>query len=486
MSGFKKFLKRVVFGALILFGVVVLVALSLREYLHATGSRKLREVTGRLDADDPGWRLGALQEARGQTPVPPEQDAAAAVLHIHALGDAPWRAASLQMEWDSHAARTNRTPPFRVLLWLAAARTPTAEARDYGRTRLPQCPAGRFPLALHDNPYSILLPHLEKVRGVYGLMDYDATLAALDGEPSRAMQANRAILHASRAIGDEPCLISQLVRIAGANIASRSAERMLSWNEANHPNADAELAALQAAFAAEAETPWLSYGLRGERAMANHLFEGIASGRITPDHLARMADSPNPHAIHIGAFHLYRGFLPGDHAECLRILTAYLEAAKLPPHEQLAAIRAIAIPAGPPQNYGVVITRLILPACEKVAIASLRVRGELLAASAAIACERFRMANGRWPATLDEIPPALLPVIPIDPFTGTPIRYEHLDDGIAVFSVGPEHLNAAQNRTPSGPFLGQGVGWRLWNPALRGLPPESRTPTEAVMDLDGV
>lgn len=480
MSVFKRLLKRLALGAIALVAVLALVVLGGREYLFRVGSSERDEVTRKLDADEPGWQFKELQAARTRRVIPPDQDGSAVVYRMFDLGDAPWRAASVRIDWNEYGTRSNRTPPFQVLVPLAAARGPTAAARHLGRTVLARRTDGRYPLTMGAIPYNILLPHIEKVRGCAGLMEYDATLAALDGDPARGLVAARAALNSGRTVGDEPFLVSQLSRMACASVGSRAAEKVVACNRTSGlPGVtDADLAELQAAFAAEADTPWLEYGLRGERAMAHDFFDGIESGRITPQDLSKLVDHPNKSVFHSGVFHLYRGLVPGDHAACLRLLTAYLDAAKLPPHERRAALKAVKVPAGPPENYGVVLTRLIAPACEKVGDASLRVRGELLGASVALACERYRLAFGRWPAALAEIPPTILPVVPTDPFTGGPIRYEHLPDGVAVFSVGPDGLDPAtpvpQNRT--GPFHGRGVGWRLWNPEVRGLPPEYRPP----------
>ena len=130
-----------------------------------------------------------------------------------------------------------------------------------------------------------------------------------------------------------------------------------------------------------------------------------------------------------------------------------------PPHEQQAAIDAIPIPPGPPEDFRYIITRLVIPACGKVATAALRIRAELLAASTAIACERFRMAHGRWPEHLGEIPKDILAEVPIDPFTGTPLIYRRLHDGIAVYSVGEGDANAVRRRVrEQRPHRGAGGG----------------------------
>ena len=42
----------------------------------------------------------------------------------------------------------------------------------------------------------------------------------------------------------------------------------------------------------------------------------------------------------------------------------------------------------------------------------------------ACAVERYRMAHGRLPATLEDLVPAFLPSIPTDPLTGKPLCYK--------------------------------------------------------------
>jgi hypothetical protein len=46
--------------------------------------------------------------------------------------------------------------------------------------------------------------------------------------------------------------------------------------------------------------------------------------------------------------------------------------------------------------------------------------------SLATACtvERYRMAHGRLPATLEDLVPAFLPSVPTDPLTGKPLCYK--------------------------------------------------------------
>jgi hypothetical protein len=57
-------------------------------------------------------------------------------------------------------------------------------------------------------------------------------------------------------------------------------------------------------------------------------------------------------------------------------------------------------------------------------------------ARAAIAIERFRLDhNGQLPDTLDQTVPTYLPAVPIDPYSGRPIRFVKIDGGYEVYGV---------------------------------------------------
>src|SRR5207237_528241 len=107
------------------------------------------------------------------------------------------------------------------------------------------------------------------------------------------------------------------------------------------------LAELQAAFAAEADEPWFLHGVRGERASIDRIFAGLASGKLTLDDFVMMGlQKPGP--LEYAGFRLYKGVIPEDHAAALRILSEYVAAARLPHHEQTAALAKIQLPPRPP------------------------------------------------------------------------------------------------------------------------------------------
>ena len=295
------------------------------------------------------------------------------------------------------------------------------------------------------------------------LLHHDAMLAALDGNPNRGIRAAHAALNVSRSIGDEPLLISQLFRMSCRNRAAHIALMTLAWGT---PTAD--LAELQAALLEDAEEPLFLHGVRGERAALHKLFLGLESGKLDYDSIFMPCNRP-PLAPTL--FRAYRPLLYADHAECLRLMTGYVEAAKLPWHEQRAAARAI-MPDGPSNDVRHLVTRMVLPACDKMADGGLRSRARLLTAGLAVACERFRQQTGRWPKSLEEIPKSILASVPLSPFDGQPIRYRVLPDGIAISCFcRDEKMNIdGLVEFREGDARGFAEGARLWNSELRGLP----------------
>jgi hypothetical protein len=473
MREFMRWLRRAAIVAIVIVGVLGVLVFGLRVYFDRVGTRELDRVTARLDTEEAGWKLETIQSDRVRGMPPPESNSAPLVLEVAELmsheRSKEWNIWRSSDHWNRVV--TPRLPNEKFRAEMTDYKAPTAKAREIAR-RIKQFPVGQHPLVIQRNPYMTLLPHVQKAREVVALLEYDALLCALEDDAESGFDAAHAALNAGRSIADEPFLVSQLVRLACCRISSQSAMQVLAWGEPRRG-----LAELQAAYLAEADVPFLLNGLRGERAVLHEMFEGLESGKLGYKDIVIhgvQKEGPAQEAV----FYLYKGLLPGDHAKALEVLNAYIAAAKLPHHEQRAALEAIPIPPGPPEDFRYLVTRLLIPACGKVATAALHARAELLAASTAIACERYRIEHGRWPRSLQELPKALLPEVPLDPFTGTPLLYHRLPDGIAVVSIGDGDANAARRRAEQNdPLAGLGIGWRLWNPDARRQPlPVPRMP----------
>ena len=56
----------------------------------------------------------------------------------------------------------------------------------------------------------------------------------------------------------------------------------------------------------------------------------------------------------------------------------------------------------------------------------------------AIALEFYRRAHGRFPETLAQLTPTLLPHVPDDRITGDPVRYRLVNGRPLIYSLGPD------------------------------------------------
>lgn len=431
-----------------------------REWVRRQNEREFAEAQDAVDQSDPDWTWERLSAKRAQPPA--GQNSADLIPRIKKLSHEDWGKELAKEEWKPRleVPPNVRYPP-AVTEQACRDLAASAEAVNLART-LKDLPHGRRDIHLKPNVLDTLLQDTQDTRHAGDVLRWDVVVAVKDRDDRRAVDDLHALLNAARSIGDEPFLISQLVRMAVRTVAVRSTE----WLLAQVTDAPG-LAELQAALAADAEEPLLLYGVRGDRAAFDKLFANLDSGETTP---AQAIDAGfKDLSAQFGWWH-YRAYLPADRAFALNWMTCYAEAARLPIHEQSAAIAAIPEPVKDPTRLS---SGLLLPAVDKVANAHWRTTAEARCAVVAIACERFRQKNGHWPNDLSALTPALLAAIPLDPYDGQPLRLAKLEDGIVIHSVGRFDPKASVKTLSRQPELPEGIdfGFRLWNPDRRRLPP---------------
>lgn len=455
------------------FVLLVVAPLVYRAVLRAQGQSELEKVTKALDESDPGWTLDDLCNERNAK-LPPDDKNSFAVARkaldkfprefgqeLDLLGEIGRRPPNTQLRPDEIAELN------KLLAEYAAAAEVARTLTDY--------PEGGRSFNYPEMPLDLDLKEVQKLRGVFTLLSLDAKAAAQANRPKDAIRSARAGLNASRAIGDEPCLISQLVRTAGAAVADGSVARVLGQCE---PTEADGLAQLQADLLRDADEKRLLYGMRGERASVHRMFELMDNGKFFNSPSAAAAAGTGSGFLNRAGLWALRGYLPADHIYSLKMLTAGIEAAKLPFDRQREALKDV--PKPPSGDLRHVFTSLLAPAVDKVNDSGLRIRGELLATAVGVACERYRLRTGTWPRTLEDIPKDILPAVPTDPFTGRPINYKHLPDGIVVYTVGPDGKDDGGAVYPDEKAEKKQTdyGIRLWDPTHRRAPAPPPEPKE--------
>jgi len=326
-----------------------------------------------------------------------------------------------------------QTPAADVLLALSKYDATIEELR-----RAAALPASRFPLNYDsEEPWAILLPHLAPAKGCVTVLRLRA-LAELDaGQSATALADISLALHLTEKLRSEPFLISQLVRIAMFQITAQAVWEGLAqhrWTDAQLWELEQQLAALdfvadyQMAMRAEnawqaASTDFLRHHPDQLRSIGYYDF-----GDDTP----RLPDVP-PQLIPSGWFYqnklssskfILENFLPIGDVRQQTISPALVKQAD----KSLRAIR--------PTPYSILCKIFLLGVANSPrTFASAQATANLARTTCAL--ERFRLAHGKYPETLDVLAPQLIAKVPHDPIGGQPLHYRTTEDGqFILYSVG--------------------------------------------------
>jgi hypothetical protein len=96
---------------------------------------------------------------------------------------------------------------------------------------------------------------------------------------------------------------------------------------------------------------------------------------------------------------------------------------------------------------------------------------QIRTAIAAIAAERYRIDQGRWPESLNQLVPRYLSAVPRDPFVNSPLKLLKLPDGLFIYSVGFDGKDDGGKIDPKLRMRdGADTGFRLWDLGRRRQP----------------
>jgi hypothetical protein len=451
---------------------------------------RLRRAIARADRLDPGWRLQAIVQTFQRQQMPDETNSALQVERALALVPPDWDRAErdvslgpLEPDETPRGVRLfrfieNAEPATRLLRNLAAGLREELDELEGAVTaarRLRDYPEGQSRIRLDRNPLETRLPQPQAVKTLACLLILDAARRSDDGDCDGAVESIHALINVARSIGNEPFLISQAAR--GARVgddAVRVLERVLSQGE---PSTD-RLGELQAELLREAGFPRQAIALRGERAVMVDLCAKLDHGVLR---LADIASSLNGSSSPDGYIPHHLAF---RHNEALFLdrMTDDVEAARLPlwnqaPYWERLQARRDPLANGPGHDANKLFLSLS-PANTLLFDLTQRVAARLYVASAAVAAERYRKSEGRWPDELEHLVPEFLDEVPADPYTGEPIRLAERDDGITLYALGKDRHDDGGRLHPGGLGVESGfdVGVRLFHPESRAMPAEGPSP----------
>jgi hypothetical protein len=271
---------------------------------------------------------------------------------------------------------------------------------------------------------SVGLAHLAAIRPLARAQNYEVWMAAMEDRPADALQAIKAMGPLAESLRDEPILISQLVRIAAHGIMDSAVEQALNRTEFT----EGQLVELQQFLSTVLpplnEHSMIAQGLIGERTFAT----------IRPD-MEMLRD----YGVNQSVATLPRYLFALDRTVTLRALAEVEKNKENRPTPLLQEI-------GESTNPQFVLPKILLPGLDRSREAEFRCRVMHAIAATACAVERYRLANGALPATLDALVPTFIDAIPVDPFRDDqgPVSYRIREDGgYAIYTW-------AQNRKDDG------------------------------------
>jgi hypothetical protein len=456
--------------------LILVILVGLYAYHNHSGRIELQKRLEETDQLDPDWRTADLEAHRRQ--VPEATNGMVQAMRALLLLPTPWP------NWEDQPAGQQVEVQVRIDLAISFALLEPPAQLSGPQTKALRAELQRAGKAvaearkLIDFPYGIQhvnwtkgffgrpAPNTQKTRELANLLAYDILLQAQDRDFAQALRSARALLNTGRAIGDEPTLKSQLIRIA----IDRLTFSRIEWTIAQGEPSPADLLALQGAVEQEAEEPLFYYGLRGERgtfdgSLENASFKELGDLLV----LSRMLTAPvGTKYPDIAIWERVQALtvmltIHSQRAKVLHYMNELVEASRLSPEQQVSRLQEME--STNPEDLPLMI-RFLVPGLYKIGDAANRIRAQLRCTAVALAAERYRQTGGRWPTTLGELVPEYVAAIPLDPFNGQPLKMARHDQGIVIYSVGHDGADnggVVDTTSTDTEAPGFDLGFRLWD-----------------------
>jgi hypothetical protein len=275
----------------------------------------------------------------------------------------------------------------------------------------------------NSNVFNAVSEHFRKSKALLSLLSLDAKAEMVSGHTEKALNCIEIMFRIDDGLKDEPLLISQLVCFAGLSIILNP----LAEGLAEHRWSDIQLQDLQEHLR---KTDLLSSTVRsiyGERDICvNQFFDhGLLQ---TPNLLSGW--------IHLEQLNVNRAI---QDTVIPRYNLATREINPSVNHTLDLAVEKLTNSSFFAASFihHTIFVGSTLPVSGGAALHAAFAQTEVDLAQVSCALERFRLAEGRYPAKLDDLSPRFIAVLPHDIINGQPLHYRCTDNGrFILYSVG--------------------------------------------------
>jgi hypothetical protein len=306
--------------------------------------------------------------------------------------------------------------------------------------RMPKCNWG----LRYEDTFAMVLPHLAGVRNAARALLVRARLRYITGDAPGALADLQAVRELAQRIESDRIIISEFIQYAALDLWVTAVRQMSS---AHHPDADT------AGQMGDLLSPWeellgTTEALKVETAVGYYWTEQV---RGDPVRLAEVLEpAPGERRSEVWpegllASYPYRPLYRLDQARFLRSDLELVELSRKPYWTAKKRLEDWSVETGSHSPL-FPLTRLLLPALGRVQMPVAKAQANLCTTRVGLTLEAYRAKTGSYPDSLAVLVPGILPELPEDPFTGTPLLHRLSDAEVLVYSVGENGIDDGGRR----------------------------------------
>lgn len=266
----------------------------------------------------------------------------------------------------------------------------------------------------------------DDLRASAQLLGLEALIASEDKEADKFLASICVSLALARSV-DGPLLTHRLTHGALRGLIYRSIERAIN----RIPLTDEQLLRLSAWVKASDSGEGFRRALLAEQCLGLHTFQAPL-----PEVSNRIGEQESG-LFRVLIFSRMLGLNSRYAISYIDLMQKSIDALELPDPDRFETFNAIqeSIRNG---KKGGVVTHLLWPALARMLHIDIRYQAQARVTQAGLAVERYQLAEGHLPQSLDNLVPTFTKVVAEDPFNGQNLRYRKLKTGFVVYSVGED------------------------------------------------